>query len=37
MDPQAYVKETKQLRPRSLPTVSESSTEDVSTEVLRGA
>jgi radical SAM superfamily enzyme YgiQ (UPF0313 family) len=37
MDPQAYVKQTKHLRPRALPPVSESSGNQISTATLRGA
>ena len=37
MDPKAYVKETRMLRPRTFPPLSESAADTVSTEALRGA
>jgi radical SAM superfamily enzyme YgiQ (UPF0313 family) len=37
MDPQAYLKQTNLLRPRTLPLASESPADTVSTEALRGA
>jgi hypothetical protein len=37
MDPQAYVKQTKNLRPRAFPAVSESSNDQASSATLRGA
>jgi hypothetical protein len=37
MDPQAYVRETRNLRPRGFEPVSESSPDSTSTATLRGA